>query len=67
MPDGMPKRYPTTITITQQGQILPDAGVTLVSLGNSPKWVSGSLTDKHGNATIRTHGQYDGAPLGKLE
>jgi hypothetical protein len=66
-PDGMPKLYPTTITITLQGQPLADAGVLLTPVDTENIWVHGSRTNKQGTATILTHGQYNGVPLGKYK
>ncbi|MDR3199468.1 MAG: carboxypeptidase-like regulatory domain-containing protein, partial [Planctomycetaceae bacterium] len=62
-----PKLYPTTITITLQGQPLADAAVLLTPLDTENHWVHGSRTNQQGTATILTHGQYNGVPLGKYK
>ncbi len=63
-PDGLPELHPTTLTLTQDGAPLTDATVILNSqaLGT---WSCGGTSDADGVVVLRTHGQYDGAPLGK--
>jgi hypothetical protein len=66
LPPDMPKPYPTTITITQDGQGLEDAAVTLLPQGGST-WYAGSRTNAQGAAQIMTQGQYPGAIPGKYK
>ena len=65
-PDGMPKIYPCTITITQENSPLEGASVLLISddpvLG---KWSVAGTTDASGNAVIKTHAKFSGAPAGQ--
>jgi hypothetical protein len=66
LPDGMPKLYPVTITITQEGKPLEGASVALISEDPSmSQWVAGGLTDASGNAVIKTLSKYKGAASGK--
>lgn len=66
-PAGMPALYTTTITFTQEGRPLDGAGVRLVSLDTSNRWVSGGLTNGQGVLTVKTQGKYPGAPLGTFK
>lgn len=61
-PDGMPKLYPCSVTITQGDAPLADATVTLSS--DSLQWAVSGTTDASGVAKIYTHGTYPGAPEG---
>lgn len=61
-PDGMPKLYPCSITLTQGNAPLADATVTLVN--DSLEWAVSGTTDEKGVAVIYTHGTYAGAPEG---
>jgi len=64
-PEGMPRLYPVSIEITQEGNPLEEATVTLVSddpeLG---RWVPTGITNASGVAVLQTNGLYSGAPLG---
>ena len=68
LPPGMPDLYPTTLTFTCDGQPLDDAVITLVPQDGPAKgqWVIGGRTDASGVLNVKTHGQYDGAPEGKM-
>ena len=66
-PDGMPDLQPTTITVIQDGAPLPEAVLNLQSVDTTSKWTCGGVTDEKGVATIVTHGQYKGAPIGKYK
>jgi len=67
LPPGMPKLYPATITVTQDGQPLEGAEIVVISTDPSMNWSSGGITDQNGIVKLRTMGQYDGAPLGKYK
>ena len=64
-PAGMPRLYPASVEVTQEGTPLEGATVTLVSedpeLG---RWVPTGITDTSGVAVLQTNGLYSGAPLG---
>lgn len=62
-PAGMPKLYPCSIEIIQDGKPLGDATVTLATEEHT--WAVSGSTDASGVAKIFTHGTYPGAPLGK--
>jgi len=67
LPDGMPKLYPVTISVIQEGNPLADCSVSLryadPSLGT---WAIGGRTDDSGNAKLFTNG-YPGAPEGTFK
>jgi len=65
LPDGMPRLYPASIEITQEGTPLEGATVTLVS--DDPelaRWGPTGVTDASGIAALQTDGAYKGVPLG---
>jgi hypothetical protein len=68
LPDGMPKPYPVTITITQEGKALEKVSVLLVSddiaLG---QWTAGGESNASGKAVIQTLGKYSGVVPGKYK
>ncbi|MDO5582160.1 MAG: carboxypeptidase regulatory-like domain-containing protein [Planctomycetia bacterium] len=65
-PEGLPELSPCTITITQEGSPLAQATVLLIPQDPSLKdWSMGGTTDANGKALIRTHGQYNGIPVGE--
>ena len=67
-PAGMPPLYPATITVTQEGTPLEGATVQLIAEDSSlAQWGPGGITDAKGEASLRTNGMYDGAPLGKYK
>jgi len=64
-PDGMPRLYPASVTVIQEGAPLEGAMVQLVS--DDPalsRWGPTGITDASGVTVLRTDGTYDGAPLG---
>jgi len=61
LPDGMPKLYPVTITVTQDGTPMEGADVILSGVGD---WMSTGTTDANGLAKLYTLGQYVGVPAG---
>ena len=67
-PEGMPRLYPASITVVQEGIPLAGAMVQLVS--DEPdlsRWGPSGITDTAGVAVLKTNGTYDGAPLGKFK
>ncbi len=66
-PDGMPKLYKVSLTITQEGKPLSGANVTLASEDPAFKWTVGGVTDNNGVVVLKTHGKYTGAPVGKYK
>ncbi|MDR2441381.1 MAG: hypothetical protein LBE12_18625 [Planctomycetaceae bacterium] len=61
LPDGMPKLYPVTITVTQDGLPLENANVVL---SGTDQWVSIGTTNTQGIASLYTQGNYPGVPEG---
>ncbi|MDO5553211.1 MAG: hypothetical protein Q4G68_05580 [Planctomycetia bacterium] len=54
-PDGLPKLYPMSIKITQEGTPLTDASVGLISSDPElQRWPAGANTDANGIAKIFT-------------
>ncbi|MDR1383480.1 MAG: hypothetical protein LBJ67_06500 [Planctomycetaceae bacterium] len=66
LPSDLPKLYPTTIKIIQDGQELSDASVTIMPVDGSA-WYASAKTDTQGNATLLTQGQYPGTATGKYK
>lgn len=68
LPEGMPELYPAKITITQDGESLPGATVSLYPEDSAlTRWPVGGVTDQNGTATLVTYGKYPGAPAGKFK
>ena len=65
LPDGMPKLYPVSISVTQEGKPLADASISFRYPNNSAPWAVGGQTDTAGKAKLYTNG-YPGAPLGQF-
>ncbi|MFG0262836.1 MAG: carboxypeptidase regulatory-like domain-containing protein, partial [Novipirellula sp. JB048] len=64
----MPELYPATVTITQEGDGLADATVTLYPEDPAlRRWAVGGVTDENGTATLRTHVKFPGAPAGRFK
>ncbi|MBR4750256.1 MAG: carboxypeptidase regulatory-like domain-containing protein [Thermoguttaceae bacterium] len=67
-PPDMPKLFPTSITITQEGTPVEGASVQLLKKDDLYyKWLAGGTTDASGVCTIRTMGKYTGAPEGTFQ
>lgn len=67
-PEGMPKLYPTEITVNSESGPVADAIVSLVPAdGSRAQWSSGGRTNAQGMARVKTHGQFDGVPTGKYK
>ena len=67
-PAGMPRLYPVSLTITQEGTPLAGAVVQLIPENSAhAQWGPGGMTDASGVAELRTNGPYKGAPLGKYK
>jgi hypothetical protein len=67
-PDGMPPLHPTRIVITQAGELLEGATVTLVNIDDpSYRWIVGGVTDARGVCQVRTQGEFAGAPEGRYK
>ena len=67
-PAGMPRLYPATITITQEGTPLDGALVQLIPEDSAnSSWGPGGTTDASGRVVLQTNGKYKGAPLGEYK
>ncbi|MDO4587702.1 MAG: hypothetical protein Q4C95_10450 [Planctomycetia bacterium] len=66
-PKELPKLYPLTITLTQEGVPCAEAHINLepVEKKESFKWSLGGLTDANGVLKIMTNGNWDGCPEGE--
>ncbi|MDO5552479.1 MAG: hypothetical protein Q4G68_01840 [Planctomycetia bacterium] len=63
-PEGLPNLAPCTVKVVQEGTPLPNA--TVVFHGTSPdadRWPVLALTDADGVATMKTAGDFYGAPV----
>jgi len=65
LPPGMPKPYPVTITITQEGTPLEGASISLTPADSANTWSAVGATDESGKAVIQTSGKYKGVVPGK--
>ncbi|MCL2623091.1 MAG: carboxypeptidase-like regulatory domain-containing protein [Planctomycetaceae bacterium] len=63
----MPRLYPATVTVMQDGKPLAGAEVFLLNLDTSVNWPVGAITNASGVAVLRTNGQYPGAPEGQYK
>ena len=63
-PDGLPKLYPLTLTLTQDGTPLAGASVALFADDGEAKWTIGGTTDASGKMSPMTHGKFPGIPDG---
>ena len=64
LPDGMPRLYPATVTVMQDGKPLPEARVTMMNTDPAVNWPTGGTTDNNGVIRLMTMGRYSGAPAG---
>ena len=66
-PDGLPRLVPVTITVSQEGQPLVEAAVTLTPADGSRNWFTGGTTDSNGRVAVHTYGTHRGSPTGKFK
>jgi hypothetical protein len=66
VPSDLPKTYPATIIVVQDGQKLSGASVRL-DPSDGGKWYASAITDASGVATLRANGQYSGVVPGKYK
>ena len=64
LPPGMPKLYPATLTVMQDGKPLAGARVTMMNTDPEVNWPTGGTTDNNGVIRLMTMGRYNGAPAG---
>ncbi|MDR3234677.1 MAG: hypothetical protein LBT46_13630 [Planctomycetaceae bacterium] len=69
LPDGMPKLYPVTITIIQDGKPLAGASVALApkNVTAGQRYTAGAVTNTSGQAVIQTLSKYRGAVPGEYQ
>jgi len=68
LPAGMPKLYPASVTVTQEGKPLAGALVQLIPEDSAnSSWGPGGTTNTSGVVVLQTNGKYKGAPLGKYK
>lgn len=63
-PADLPRLYPCSITVQQEGKPLEQAVVQLVAADGSQKWHPLGSSDPQGTARMNTNGVYPGAPAG---
>jgi len=64
-PAGMPRLYPVSIVVIQDGAPLTNATVQLIPEDEAnSRWGPMGMTNASGVAAMRTNARYDGAPLG---
>ena len=69
-PDGLPDLHPLSVKLVyDDGTPVEEASIQLSNTDKSltQRWVSGGKTDNQGNAIIRTHGEFPGAPTGNFK
>jgi len=66
-PEGFPKLYSCSLKITQEGEPLSGAIVTLHPQGAALAWSVTGKTDATGTAIVHTHGYYPGVPAGEYK
>ncbi|MDR0610637.1 MAG: hypothetical protein LBG58_11040 [Planctomycetaceae bacterium] len=64
LPPDMPRLYPLTFTVIQDGKPLDKAVVELIRKDSQSKWGGTGLCDASGKAEIYTQGKYKGVPAG---
>lgn len=68
LPPNMPKLYPCTITITQEGKPFAGASVSVFSEDSSlAEWYAGGVTDQNGVCVLQTQAKYPGVVSGKFK
>lgn len=63
-PGDMPKLYPCTVTLMQEGIPLKHATVILLPEDPEIKWGIAGNTNENGKATLLTSGDFKGVPMG---
>jgi hypothetical protein len=61
---GMPKLYPASLTVFQDGKPLENASVVLINVDTSSTWSAGGQTNSDGVVQLQTMGQFQGIPEG---
>ena len=67
LPPDMPRLFPTTVTIVQEGIPLEGATVVLHPKDPNSRWSAAGLTDASGKVEFFTHGRYRGVPEGEYQ
>jgi hypothetical protein len=62
LPSGLPKVYPVSLIIVQEGTPLADATVSLIPKNTESSWSATGVTDASGKAEFYTQGKYKGVP-----
>ena len=67
LPDGMPRPHPVTIQVVSEGNPVEGAAILFYPEDEASRWGGGGVTDSSGNVSIRTLGQFNGAPAGRYK
>ena len=67
VPEGFPQLYSCSLKITQEGEPLAGAIVTLHPQGTALAWAVAGKTDVTGTAIVYTHGHHPGVPAGEYK
>jgi len=67
LPEGFPKLYPVSVTITQESKPFEGAKVVLFSADNSVHWIVSGQTGSNGVAKLVTRGEHKGTPVGEFK
>lgn len=66
-PEGLPELQPVTLNLSQAGNPLAEATVSLYPVDTTNQWSSGGFSDEQGDTVLVTHGGFDGVPVGKYK
>ncbi|MCL2348127.1 MAG: carboxypeptidase-like regulatory domain-containing protein [Planctomycetaceae bacterium] len=64
LPPDLPKLYPTSVIVIQDGKPLEGATVQLLPKDSKSRWAAGGKTDTSGKVEFFTEGHYRGVPEG---
>lgn len=65
-PDGFPKIYPSSITVSDDNGPLSDIKISLFAKEGNCPWPIGGTTNASGKADLVTYGKFKGAPAGEF-
>ncbi len=67
LPSDLPKLYPVSLVITQDGSVLEGATVQLLPQDSASRWSAMGKTDSTGKVDFYTEGRYLGVPEGNYK
>ena len=67
LPPDLPKLYPTSLTVIQDGKPLEGATVQLLPKDSNSRWAASGRTNASGKVEFFTEGRYRGVPEGDYQ